>query len=218
MSFRRRGHYDESYSRSPHFPTALFKRVADKLWPVWERRRKFYKEIVDDVQARADTVPKDLGDALEMFLRCLNDDTQIGRISNNLPGVFIAFDEARSLAAEPLDQSTNWTHITELHRALRVFRSSRCRETHRLYSIEKTPDYLFLSATLVLVTAIDDITSMEMRRAYGPPVVGYNIIPRIAVQKLLCGPDDGFGQLSLTTDQEFAVLSQRLALAINSTT
>src|SRR6266702_7032392 len=98
---------------------------------------------------RADTVAsgKDMGDALDMLLRCL-DGTQIGRKGNNLPGVFIAFDEAQSLAAEPLDQSTNRTHFTELLRTLRVlegtstftiflsapamFRSSRCQKTLRV--------------------------------------------------------------------------------------
>jgi hypothetical protein len=39
----------------------------------------------------------------------------------------------------------------------------------------------------------------------------------LAITKLLCAPDDESGNISLTTDQQCSILSQRLALDINST-
>jgi hypothetical protein len=46
--------------------------------------------------------------------------------------------------------------------------------------------------------------------------VNRETVLRFAITKLLCGPDDESGDLSLTTDQQCSVLSQRLALDINS--
>ena len=149
---------------------------------------------------RADTVAsgKDMGDALDMLLRCL-DGTQIGRKGNNLPGVFIAFDEAQSLAAEPLDQSTNRTHFTELLRTLRVLEGTSTfsiffsatsnvsqfampKDTRGFYSIEKTLrlplpfsdlgfDQMMQNCKLFnKYKTIDDVTSTECVVHMGRPL------------------------------------------------
>ncbi|KAH9064242.1 hypothetical protein EDB87DRAFT_1680907 [Lactarius vividus] len=75
------------------------------------KRRNFYKEIVDYVEVEMNAsklATGDVGRALRTLLSCL-DDAQIGHKHNKadkLPGVFIAFDEAHSLA-QPIEPKVN---------------------------------------------------------------------------------------------------------------
>ncbi|KAH9042332.1 hypothetical protein EDB84DRAFT_1472869 [Lactarius hengduanensis] len=289
---------NKTFVRSLHFLVALFQRAArvitndlkgassraerirrfrefmtdeQTMSSVGTKRRKFYKEIVDDVEiemnqnGESTVTTGDVGRALQTLLSCLDDDNdaQIGRkrkkanANDILPGVFIAFDEAHSLAQpiEPKVESNdnNRTFFIELRSALQalldtssfVFFLSTNKisqfampgeidpSTRMHDKILRSPlpfsdlgfDHLMRDRKIFdAFKTISDVTSTDCVAHMGRPLWGAiydsglnrETLLDFAVIKLLCGRDDRSGDLSLSTDQQCAVLSQRLALDIDS--
>src|SRR6266702_713311 len=65
----------------------------------------------------------DVARALNKLLTRLNGGTGAGPKNDDVPGVFIAFDEAQSLAGA-LESHTNRTHFVELRRALQTLQDT----------------------------------------------------------------------------------------------
>ncbi|KAH8998885.1 hypothetical protein EDB86DRAFT_781144 [Lactarius hatsudake] len=205
----------------------------------------------------------DVGRALQTLLSCLDgdNDAQIGRkrkkANDKFPGVFIAFDEAHSLAQpiEPKVESNdnNRTFFVELRSALQalldtssfVFFLSTSKISQFVMPGEIDPSSTMHDKILRLplpfsdlgfdhlmrdrkifdaFKTISDVISTDCVAHMGRPLWGAiydsslnrETLLDFAVIKLLCGRDDRSRDLSLSTDQQCAVLSQRLALDINS--
>ncbi|KAH9175272.1 hypothetical protein EDB89DRAFT_349519 [Lactarius sanguifluus] len=284
---------NKTFVRSLHFLVALFQRAANVITndlkgassrserirrfrefmtdgqtmsSVGTKRRKFYKEIVDDVEINGESTVTtgDVGRALQALLSYLDDDNdaQIGRKrkkanANDIPpGVFIAFDEAHSLAQpiEPKVESNdnNRTFFVELRSALQVlintssfvfFLSTTSKISQfampggidpsaRMHDkILRLPlpfsdlgfDHLMRDRKIFgAFKTISDVTSTDCVAHMGRPLWGAiydsglnrKTLLDFAVIKLL--RDARSGDLSLSTDQQCAVLSQRLALDIDS--
>ncbi|KAH9037252.1 hypothetical protein EDB85DRAFT_2287937 [Lactarius pseudohatsudake] len=229
-------------------------------------------EIVDDVEiemnqnGESTVTTGDVGRALQTLLSCLDDDNdaQIGRkrkkanANDILPGVFIAFDEAHSLAQpiEPTVESNdnNRTFFIELRSALQALldtssfvffltTTSKISQfampgeidpSARMHDkILRSPlpfsdlgfDHLMRDRKIFdAFKTISDVTSTDCVAHMGRPLWGAiydsglnrETLLDFVIIKLLCGRDDRSGDLSLSTDQQCAVLSQRLALDIDS--
>ncbi|KAH9082164.1 hypothetical protein EDB83DRAFT_2547862 [Lactarius deliciosus] len=230
------------------------------------KRRNFYKEIVDDVEiemnqnGESTVAIGDVGRALQTLLSCLDgdNDAQIGRkrkkANDKFPGVFIAFDEAHSLAQPIESNDNNRTFFVELRSALQAlldtssfvfFLSTTSKIPQFAMPGETDPssrmhdkilrlplpfsdlsfDHLMRDRKIFgAFKTISDVTSTDCVAHMGRPLWGAiydsslnrETLLDFAVIKLLCGRDDRSGDLSLSTNQQCAVLSQRLALDINS--
>ncbi|KAH9082104.1 hypothetical protein EDB83DRAFT_613711 [Lactarius deliciosus] len=244
-----------------------FMTTGQSMGSVGTKRLNFYKGIVDDVETRMTTDGKikvttgEVRRALQMLLSCLNCDNG-ANANGKLPGVFIAFDEAHSLA-QPIElrveskEKNKWTFFIELRRALlealldtssfSFFLSTTSKISQfampgeidpsaRMHDKElRSPlpfsdlgfDNLMRDRKIFdTFKTIDDVTSTDCVVHMGRPLWGTiydssNDLNRetlldLAVLKLLCGRDDRSGNISLSIDQQCAVLSQRLALDINS--
>ncbi|KAH9175331.1 hypothetical protein EDB89DRAFT_2066689 [Lactarius sanguifluus] len=230
---------------------------------VGTKRLNFYKEIVDYVENRMNTDGKitvttgDVRRALQMLLSCLDSDNgaQIGPEDENanandkLPGVFIAFDEAHSLA-QPIELR-RFEKRFSTHPHFRFFSPppstipqfampGEIDPSARMHDkVLRSPlpfsdlgfDHLMRDRKIFdTFKTIDDVTSTDCVVHMGRPLWGTiydssddlnrETLLDFAVLKLLCGRDDRPDSLSsvvpMSTDQQCAVLSQRLALDIDS--
>ncbi|KAH9019831.1 hypothetical protein EDB85DRAFT_1896484 [Lactarius pseudohatsudake] len=217
---------------------------------VGTKRLNFYKQIVDDVETRMNAKKRvltgDVKRALKMLLSCLNgaqidpeDENASANAKNGkLPDVFIAFDEAHSLA-QPIEkveskERKKWTffieQISQFAMPGEIDHSARMHDKELRSPLPFSDlgfDHLMRDRKVFdTFKTIDDVTSTDCVVHMGRPLWGTiydssedlnrETLLDFAILKLLCGRDNRSGNISLSIDQQCGVLSQRLALDINS--
>ncbi|KAI0247841.1 hypothetical protein BJV78DRAFT_1285209 [Lactifluus subvellereus] len=228
-----------------------FMSKGQKFGRAGENRRNFNADVVTQAKKsvpkamtdRVETLSnKELLGAFEMLRECVCDGTSL-KVKLPLADVFIAFDEAHSLA-EPWDNGSSLSNYTEIQRALRVFSNAslftfflsadgnisyllppRTRNpSNRIAQgrfhtprpfIELGFDQLMWDRKILdKYKTLEHVTSSECIAHMGRPFdeVRDNLI-FFAIQKLLGSPIVSAD----TRHQRYAVLSQRLALDINTT-
>ncbi|KAI9444320.1 hypothetical protein H4582DRAFT_2071891 [Lactarius indigo] len=257
-----------------HFLLALFDKTAvvlkemdQSMGSAGKNRNKFYEEVIakaSEYESHGELGGAELSTALKALQNVLNSGDKKSfehsiYIGNDPPGdessrvvdIFVAFDEAHTLADSFDDQNesrfvvlrrilssisseplfsfflSTTGKITQFGQPRGQDASNRINEgkltTPRPYIYLGFDQLMQSQKVLVRWTTLDHVTSLECIAHMGRPLWGthydhgneeirVNLLD-FAVQKLLCGKP---GDKSLTEAQMYAVLSQRLALDINT--